>query len=245
MADGTVNTESLGFRIVVVIVTLLFAVLFIVNSVYFDRIYTNPGKTVTSSQAYTLFWINIVMAVIAVALFLWAVVRLFLSPSTRTQAATTIKQKAIVVKNVVAQKAGQAHLKAKEVLSSNAYVVGGPGEKAIYTKTVTQEHTVPQVHEHIVTKKTVTEHTPLRVQQPVQQPVQRVSTVVVPVGPRGQGQVFVTKNVPVKHVAKNGRVSGQRVPVTTTTTTTKVTGTRLPATPPSPTGRRVVVNPNA
>ena len=104
---ATIDTEAIWFRIISVLLIGFFLGLFIANAVYFDRIVREPFScTVTKTEAQTLFWFNVIWAVIAAILFIWAIVRLFWHESKRTEA----KQK---VKHYVTTKTAEAKVAAQ------------------------------------------------------------------------------------------------------------------------------------
>ena len=102
---ATIDTEAIWFRIISVLLIGFFLGLFIANAVYFDRIVREPFScTVTKTEAQTLFWFNVVWAVIAAILFVWAIIRLFWHESKRTEAAQKVKHY-VVAKSTAAKEA--------------------------------------------------------------------------------------------------------------------------------------------
>jgi hypothetical protein len=62
------------FVIVAFISSGFFAGLFIANCVYYNRIRT--GGNVSSGEAKAMLWINIILAIVALIIFVWAVIKI-------------------------------------------------------------------------------------------------------------------------------------------------------------------------
>lgn len=111
---AVIDTEALWFRIISVLVIGFFLGLFIANAVYFDRIVREPFScTITKGEAQTLFWFNVIWAVIAAIFFVWAVVRLFWHASAREEAGKNVKHY-VVAKTAKAKKIAKKKLKSTD-----------------------------------------------------------------------------------------------------------------------------------
>lgn len=78
MAD---TTETLWFKIIVTIASGFFAGLFLANIIYYNRLRT--GGTLSSGEITSMLWLNAILFVVAIIIFIWALVRLVLSPASR------------------------------------------------------------------------------------------------------------------------------------------------------------------
>ena len=87
-----INTESLWFRIVTFIATLLFVFIFIVNAFYFYKARSGVCTNISSQEALTLLWINIFLAIVAIIVFVWSLIRLFFHPASRQRGVTAVKR---------------------------------------------------------------------------------------------------------------------------------------------------------
>lgn len=114
MADSYINTESVWFRIISILVVGFFLGLFIANAVYWDRVYTKTCSAVTKDEAKTLFWFNVIWAVIAAIFFVWAIVRLFFHSTARAETTTKVKRY-VVKKGNVAKVAVQQQLTRSDI----------------------------------------------------------------------------------------------------------------------------------
>lgn len=73
------------FTIFVVILTTASFVFGIVNSVYYSKLAERPSAAVSHGSATALLWFNVLLTVFAVAIFLWAMYRIFKSDSMNRQ----------------------------------------------------------------------------------------------------------------------------------------------------------------
>ena len=79
--------EELWFKIVSFIVLGFLAGVLLANLIYFQKIYHNRGGGgVTQGEALAMLWLNAIFFVVAVFLFIWALVRLFISQESRQKA---------------------------------------------------------------------------------------------------------------------------------------------------------------
>ena len=79
--------ESSGdrwFKITVVISSGFFAGFSIANAIYYNRIRTGACSAITQGEATTLLWINIILAVLAIIIFFWALWLLIFTAEVRT-----------------------------------------------------------------------------------------------------------------------------------------------------------------
>ena len=89
--SGRLNPESLWFRSLCVIVMLIFVIIFIANTVYFNRVRIGSCSALSQSEANTLFWLNLILSIIAVIMFIWSFIRLFFHPAARQDALAKAK----------------------------------------------------------------------------------------------------------------------------------------------------------
>lgn len=87
-----VATESRAFKIVVFIFTGFVLGVTIANVVYFNRlrdsnnalvVNNNNNQAITTGEANVMFWVNMILAIIAGIIFLWSIYRLAFSQETR------------------------------------------------------------------------------------------------------------------------------------------------------------------
>lgn len=71
------GTESVWFRSISLIGFGFITGAFIANAIYWERILSGQCNAVSRSEANGLLWINIILAIIAGAMFIWAFIRLF------------------------------------------------------------------------------------------------------------------------------------------------------------------------
>ena len=76
------TTETRWFKIVIVVVTGFVIGISIANIVYYNRIRSGTCNAVTQNEANAMFWINIVILVVASLIFLWALWRLLFTRET-------------------------------------------------------------------------------------------------------------------------------------------------------------------
>ena len=78
------TTEPRWFKITVFIVSGFFAAFSIANLIYYDRIKKNGGcGSVTQGEATAMFWINLILAIVTLIVFLWALWRIIFSREYR------------------------------------------------------------------------------------------------------------------------------------------------------------------
>ena len=77
------TTESRWFKLVVVIASGLASAFFITNAIYYDRIRNGTCNAISKSEADTMFWINVILAIISVIVFIWGIYRLIASKDYR------------------------------------------------------------------------------------------------------------------------------------------------------------------
>lgn len=90
-----IDTESRWFPIVVLIISALIAIFCGFNVYYYNQIRLNDSCTgaVTVEQATTMFWINLVVVILAIVIFLWSIWRIIFSEKYRSG----IKEKVVEV----------------------------------------------------------------------------------------------------------------------------------------------------
>lgn len=84
------TAETRWFKIIVTIVSGFFIGIAIANIVYYNRIRSGTCNAVTKNEANVMFWINIVILVIAVIIFLWSLWRLLFTQSQRSKAGKSV-----------------------------------------------------------------------------------------------------------------------------------------------------------
>lgn len=84
------TTESRWFKIIVLLIALVILILAVINIVYFNKI--RQGETLSSSEGSTLLWVNVVIAVVAAIILLWALWRMLFSREYRSQLGSSTRQ---------------------------------------------------------------------------------------------------------------------------------------------------------
>lgn len=82
MAD---TTESRWFKIIVFILSAVVVGVTIANIVYFNRIRNGTCQAISHNTATTMVWVNAILLVIAIIIFLWSLWRLLFSGTTRSR----------------------------------------------------------------------------------------------------------------------------------------------------------------
>lgn len=77
------DTESRWFKIIIALLSAIIVGITIANIVYFNRIRTGTCNAVNSGQATTMLWVNVILLIISIIVFIWSLWRLFLSGDTR------------------------------------------------------------------------------------------------------------------------------------------------------------------
>lgn len=82
----TETSDTRWFRIVVSLATGFFAGIFTANAIYYNRIRTGDRscQAISQNEANVLFWINLILAIIAFIIFIWALWRLIFGKEERT-----------------------------------------------------------------------------------------------------------------------------------------------------------------
>jgi len=84
------TTESRWYKVLVFIVSGIVVGVSIANIVYFNRLRDDSCTAVSSGEATTMLWVNVVILVIAALIFLWSLWRLIFSRESRKQIKTYI-----------------------------------------------------------------------------------------------------------------------------------------------------------
>lgn len=79
------DTESRWFKIIVTLLSAVIIGVTIANLVYYNKIRTGSCNAVSSGEATTMLWINVVLLVIGAVVFIWSLYRLFVSHDTHQQ----------------------------------------------------------------------------------------------------------------------------------------------------------------
>ena len=90
--EGRLNTEARWFKVTTVVIAAAGAGLAIANAVFFDKIRKNGcGTTIAAKDADVMFWVNVILAIIFVILFIWALARLILAKDYREKKTEQLK----------------------------------------------------------------------------------------------------------------------------------------------------------
>lgn len=87
------NVESRGFAIAVFIVTAVLVGLLLADIIYFNQI--RNGKTVTKNEATSMLIFSGILFAVVLALWIWSLVAIFFSSSTRDRAINTVTSSAV------------------------------------------------------------------------------------------------------------------------------------------------------
>lgn len=85
----TVNAESRGFKIAVLIGSIIAAIVFLVNTIYYGRLRKNSGA-ISTNEATTLMIINLILLIVSLIVVIWATYVLVFSPESRSFMQTTV-----------------------------------------------------------------------------------------------------------------------------------------------------------
>jgi len=77
----TDTTETRWFKIIVFVASGFFAGLFLADIIYFNRL--RNGGTITNGEAVAMLWLNAILFIIAIIIFIWALIRLLTTTETR------------------------------------------------------------------------------------------------------------------------------------------------------------------
>lgn len=78
------STETQWFKIIVFISAGFFAGLFLADIIYFNRLRT--GGTLTHGESTSMLWLSVILFVVAVIIFVWALIRLLVRQDVRDYA---------------------------------------------------------------------------------------------------------------------------------------------------------------
>ncbi len=79
------TSESLGYKIFVLILSVFIVGVSIANVIYFNRIRKNGCVDVSSGEATAMLWVNGIILVISVFFFFWSLWRLIFTKDKRKQ----------------------------------------------------------------------------------------------------------------------------------------------------------------
>jgi TRAP-type C4-dicarboxylate transport system permease small subunit len=95
------TTETRWFKIVSFIIAVIFLGFIIANVVYFNRLRHGTSNAITQAEANSMYWVNVIILIIAILLFLWTLYRLIFT--TEFKIVSTAKPVVVTtVKPVVA-----------------------------------------------------------------------------------------------------------------------------------------------
>jgi len=80
----TDTTGERWFKIITAVGSGFVAGISIANAIYYNNIRTGSCNAVSQGEATTMLWINIVIAVLAIIIFFWALYLIFFSSEVRT-----------------------------------------------------------------------------------------------------------------------------------------------------------------
>lgn len=124
------NTESVWFRVITFILAGAGAAIFIANTIYWDRFRkrATTGSEPTKQEADGLYYTNLVLSIIFVALAIWAILRLVYYEEERKKRVEAIKSSlkssgATIVSQARTSGAALA-TRARSALSSTQFGIG-------------------------------------------------------------------------------------------------------------------------
>ena len=79
------TTESRWFKIIVFILSAIVVGVTIANIAYFNQIRNGSCQALSHNTATTMVWVNAILLVIAIIIFLWSLWRLLFSGAARAQ----------------------------------------------------------------------------------------------------------------------------------------------------------------
>ena len=85
------NTESRWFKIATFIISGFFIGFSIANLVYYDRLRKGNCDTISTGEATSMLWLNVILLIIAVLMFFWALWKLIFSQEKRKSIATATR----------------------------------------------------------------------------------------------------------------------------------------------------------
>lgn len=77
------TTESRWFKIIVFVLSAIVVGVTIANLVYFNRIRNGTCQAISHNTAVTMLWVNAILLIIAIIVFIWSLWRLLFSGATR------------------------------------------------------------------------------------------------------------------------------------------------------------------
>lgn len=77
--------DELIFSLCVLIVSMLFFIMFVVNCIFFNKMINSPSSNVSSNTATMLVWFNAIMAIVSFGIFLWAIVKVIIEERHTTK----------------------------------------------------------------------------------------------------------------------------------------------------------------
>ena len=118
------TTESRWYKITVFIISAIVVGVTIANIVYFNRIRKGTCGAMTSGEATTMLWINVILLIITAIIFIWSLWKLIFSSEKRTQIKHYWAQPGIGIQPMMVQPTG---------LTTGQPVATSPTESAIIT----------------------------------------------------------------------------------------------------------------
>lgn len=85
------STGELWFRVTVAIVSFIIVVTSIVNLIYYSNASSGNCQGISTGFATFMLWLNVVILIVAVAMFFWAMVVIFTTKKDRQDAYANVK----------------------------------------------------------------------------------------------------------------------------------------------------------
>ena len=146
--SGKIDTTSVALSWIVLIVSILFAALFIANAYYFYRVEQNPIPDVSRTTALVMMSLNIVAAIVTLIILAFSIynlIKLYQSPSVTVDEANKyaeLKRKEEIDKADIRVKEAEKNRKVELVqlddFNDKSYAQGiecyttGPGKRRTY-----------------------------------------------------------------------------------------------------------------
>lgn len=134
------NSESLGFRIVTVVILTIIAGFALAVIIYFNQI--KQGKTITTSEASSMLVISGIIFGITIFLWIWALIRLFFSKKDRDEYVVKAKTVTAQAQTATTQYFSQPGVSITEAARPSQFYGSAP----VPMKTATLAPTAPPVH---------------------------------------------------------------------------------------------------
>ena len=81
----TDTTESRWFKIIVFLLSAAVIGVTIANIIYYNKIRNGTCGAVTHGEATTMLWVNVILLIVAIFVFIWSIWKLLFTHDTRKQ----------------------------------------------------------------------------------------------------------------------------------------------------------------